>query len=472
MNDRTILPPREDPSGKLSEFAAKLTYDDIPEEQRDYIKKDILDSICCFLAGSTGPAVPTVLESVRSFEASGKGRILIYGDSLPETLAGFVNGTMARSCDIGDTGVEGGHIVEWIMPTLLTGLARAGKTVSGKEFIAAFAAGAEWGARENISTLMQYYNNLNPGEGGGSRYATVALAKLYGFDAEMIWNAAGMAYCAHPQHTQQKYAEGTPDARLQHGYVTADALIITDLVKRGMTSVHGIYQSIGGLYNNIRHEIGSPDILTEDLGTRWMWREGITNKLYAGCYYNHTPVYGVLSLMKEHGIDREQIASIHFVTSHAGEHTWAPRDLKYDPKTPEAAMFSTPYSVAHAVFTGDCYLEAYRPDVFEKNMENPEFVAFMNVLTQENDQEIKATFDDYIVTIHLKDGSEVSRQITDLPGNRTHAVTWEQVEEKFRKTIPYAAVDLGEEKYNRIIEICRHLEDISDVSCLVSALLP
>jgi len=50
--------------------------------------------------------------------------------------------------------------------------------------------------------------------------------------------------------------------------------------------------------------------------------------------------------------------------------------------------------------------------------------------------------------------------------------TWELIIEKFWKCTKFSAVDLGEEKYNRIIEICRNLENETDMRELVNALVP
>lgn len=475
MDVKDIIAPEQDPSGKLAEFAADLKYEDLPKEQREYIKKDILDMMSSFLGGSSGPCMKEVRESVCSWGVNGfgKGKILVFGDKLPETLAAFANGVMARAVDMGDTGVLGGHICEWIVPTLLSGLERAERPVSGKEFMTAFAAGAEWGTREHTTIRLQYNNNLVPGECAGSRYATVALGKMYGFHKEQIWDAAGMSYCAHTMTTQQKYTEGTPDARLQHGYVAADALQITDLVRRGLKSVHGIYMGTAGLLKSICHDnIESPDLLTKDLGKRWMWHENVTNKLYAGCYYSHTPIYGVVSLMKEMGIGKENIEKIHCITSQAGAHVWEPKISKYAPKTPEAAMFSAPYGITQAVFYGDCFLDAYKPENFGKNIKDPEFTAFMNCITQEVDESIQSTFDDYYIEITTKDGHTYKKQECNTPGNQKNPVTWEQVEEKFWKCTKFSAVDLGEEKYKKVIEICKNLENIEDMKCLVATMTP
>lgn len=473
MNVKDIITPGQDPAGKLAEFAANLKYEDLPEEHVDFIKRDVLDMVACLLGGSTGPTVPVVVDSVRSWGGQGDGRILIYGDAAPTPLAGFANGTIARAVDMGDTGSKGGHIGEWIIPALFTYLSGSKTPVSGKEFITAFAAGAEWGAREHNTTKLPYHPNTNPGECAGSRYATVALSKMMGFDKEKIWNAAGMAYSAHPQHEQQKYAEGTPDVRIQHGYVVSNAIQITDLVKRGLHSIHGIYMGHSGLLKMITYtDILSPDFLSEELGKRWVWREGIQQKLYSGCYYNHTTLYGMICIMKEHGIKREDIESAHFRVSTGCDHTWGPIEVKSNPQTPEEAMFSNPYSITQAAFTGDCFLDAFKQDVFEQNMKNLEFVDFMHRLTYEVDPSIETAFDNYGITVTLKDGRTFSKVESGLPGNLTHQLRWDQVIEKFHKASRFAAVDLGEEKYNQIIDICKNMEHEGDMHKLVEALLP
>lgn len=474
VNVEDIITPQQDPAGKLAEFAANLRYEDIPEEHVDFIKRDVLDMIACLFGGSTGPTVPAVIDSVRHLGGgAGTGRILVFGDYAPLTLAGFANGTIARAIDMGDTGAKGGHICEWIIPAVFTCLSASPEPVSGKRFIAAFAAAAEWGAREHNTTRLPYHPNTNPGECAGSRYAAIALAKMLDFDKEEIWNAAGMAYSANPQHEQQKYAEGTPDVRLQHGYVVSHAIQIVDLVKRGLQSIHGIYMGHSGLLKMIKYtDILSPDFLSEDLGKRWVWREGIQQKLYSGCYYNHTTLYSMISVMKEHGIQREEIKSAHFRVSAGCEHTWGPIEVKSNPKTPEEALFSNPYSITQAAFTGDCFLDAFQSDVFRRNMANPEFVDFMHSLTYEVDPTIETAFDNYEITVTLKDGRVFSKVETELPGNLSHQLTWDQVIEKFNKASKFAAIDLGAEKYNKIIEFCKNLENMEDVRELVEALLP
>ena len=462
--------PHLDPAGKLAEMAANLRYEDIPEEHLEYAKKDILNELGCMIAGTTGPTVPAVMDILRGWDAKGSGKVVVFGDELPPTLAAFANGTIARACDLGDTHNEGGHICEWVVPSLFTGLSMAEGKVSGKEFLTAFVAGAEWGAREHVNDHLQYHTTISPGESAGARYATASMAKLLGLDKEQIWSAQGHAYSSKPQAEEQKYNEGMPSVRLQHGYVCSDAVMNVSLAKRGVEGIHGIYMGEGGLLKNIKHgDIYGPDFLTDDLGKRWVWREQVTMKPYAGCKYNHTPICGLLNMMKDHSFSWQEIEKVHYTVSSGCRCTIEPYEEKWAPKTSEEAMFSNPYSVAYAVMTGDCFLDAYEQACVDRNMASPEFRDLMNRLSYEVDPSI-TPFDNYRIRVILKDGRTFSKVEDMLLGNVKNPMTWEQIEHLFWNCTRYSAKDLGKEKYEKVIEICKTMEQLDDVRELVNVL--
>lgn len=474
MNVNDVIAAELDPSGALAQMAADLTYEDVPEEHLEYAKKDILDELACCIAGTTGPTVPTAIELVREWagDCTGEGRILVYGDKVPVPFAAFANGTIARACDMGDTHNKGGHICEWIVPALMSGISMTDQKISGKDFLTAFIAGAEWGAREHVCIHLQYHTTITPGECAGPRYATAALAKMLGLNKDQIWSAQGMAYGARPMSEQQKYNEGTPMVRLQHGYVCADAVKSVSLAAKGVDGIKGIYMGEGGLLKNIKHgDMESPDFLTADLGKRWVWREEVTMKPYAGCKYNHTPICGLLNMMKEHNFTWKDIESVHYTVSAGCKCTIEPADVKWHPTTPAEALFSNPYSVAYAAITGDCFLEAYEQETIDKCMASPEFQDLMPRLSYTVDPSLPP-FDNYPIEVVLKDGTTYNHVEDKLLGNVVNPMTWEQIEHKFWNCTRHSAVDLGKEKYDKIIEYCKNLEQLDDMRDLLAVLVP
>ena len=475
MKVEDIITPEEDPSGKLAEFAANLKFEDIPEENVEFVKKDVLDALACMLAGTSGPTVPAIVDLTRKWSGKneGKGRVVVYGDHMPVPFAAIANGTIARCRDLGDTHNHGGHIVEWVIPTLMTALSADDAKKSGKDFITAFVAGAEWGARQHVTCQLQLHTNRTPGEVAGTFYTSVALAKFKGLNREQIWNTAGLMYGLHPQLEQQKYNEGLPMVRLQHGFISGDAFKCVDMALAGIEGTHGIYMGMGGLLKNIPHELESPDLLTVDLGKRWVWREEVTMKPFAGCKYNHTPICGMFNLMKEHNFTWQDIESAHFNITRGARCTVEPADVKWNPQTPAEAMFSNPYSVAYALITGDCFLDAYDDEMIHKRMADPAFVELMGRLHYSVDEDLsRPPFDDYPIEVTLKDGRKFSKVEDMLPGNVKNPMSWEQIEHKFWNCTKYAAVDLGKEKYEKIIALCKKLDTLEDTHELLEAMLP
>jgi 2-methylcitrate dehydratase PrpD len=473
MNIEDIITPEQDPSAILAQMVADLKFKNIPEEHVEYVKKDVLDELACIIAGTTGPSVAPVVEAVKEWGGTGKAKILVFGDSVPAPFAAFANGTIARAVDMGDTHNTGGHICEWVIPALMTGVSMTDEKKTGKEFITAFVGGAEWGAREHVCIHLQFHTKEIPGEAAGSRYATGALAKFMGLRKDQIWAAQGMAFSAKPFSEQQKYNEGTPQVRIQHGYVCADAVKHVSLAQKGITAMKGIYMGESGILKSIKHgDVESPDFLTQDLGKRWVWREGVTMKPYAGCKYHHTPIYGLLSMMKEHNFTWQDIENAHFTVSKGARCTIEPAEVKWNPKTAAEALFSNPYSVAYAAITGDCFLEAFEEEVVKEKMATPEFKELMPRLSFEADDSLPTPFDNYPITVTLKDGRRFSKVESMLPGNVINPMSWEQLEQKFWNCTRFSAVDLGKEKYQKIIDLCKHLDELEDMTELLEAMVP
>lgn len=474
MQVKDMITPQQDPAGKMAEFVSKLKYEQIPAEQIEYVKRDVLDELGNIIAGSKGPAVPQVLALCNGLcGGQGKGRVLVHGTSASPEMAAFVNGVMARSQDMGDTHTTGGHITEWIIPALMTDMTLRDGKLSGKDFITAFVGGAEWGAREHVCIHLQFHTTTMPGECAGSRYATAALAKFRHLNPEDFWTAQGFAFSIDPQHEQQKYNEGTSMVRVQHGFVVSHALMAVELTKQGLDSMKGIYMGTSGLLKNIWHgDTESPDFLTDRLGERWVWFEGITMKPYGGCKYHHTPIYALLNEMKEKDFTWQEIEHLHYVVSGGCRCTLEPHDAKWAPHTPAECLFSNPYAIAHSAMTGDCFLDAFFQETIDAHMADPAFIDLMNRMTFEIDSSIKTPFDNYTMTVTLKDGRSFTRLEGNLLGNAVHPMDWEDVEHKFWNSTRFAAVDLGKEKYQKIIDLCKNLDQLEDVHELLDAMMP
>src|SRR5699024_10882002 len=105
----------------------------------------------------------------------------------------------------------------------------------------------------------------------------------------------------------------------------------------------------------------------------------------------------------------------------------------------------------------------------QKNMADPALRALMDGMSYDVDESLPS-FDDYTITVTLKDGRTFSRQEKDLPGNVRHPMSWDEAEHKFWNAARFCAVDLGKERYQKIIRLCKNLEQLADMRELADAM--
>lgn len=460
----------QDPAGKLAEMVVNAKYEDFSPEMIEQAKKAVFDTLSVLLAGSSRECVPLAKECTALWsEGAGDGRILVYGDRAPAPLAAWVNGTMARCIDMGDVHESGGHITEWIVPAILSSLQLADRPISGKEFLAAYLACAEVIVRIHTCNALHGHNVGIPGEMGGPLAATMAVSKILGSDVEQMWNAMGITYSVHCLAEGQKYNEAAQTVRLQHGFGGNTAVMATMLGRGGFAGPKGIFLgAAGGALRYNPWDDVKPELLTEELGRRWLFDNGLSLKPYASCKFTHSVVYATISLMEEAQITCEQIEKIHCIISKGAAVVITPEAEKWNPKQTAEAIFSLPYSVAHAAMHGNVFLDAYT----QEEINQPEKRELMSRITAEVDPSIESSFEGFTVKMTLKDGRTLTKTAEYTLGHPKNPMSWEDQIQKFWNCVPYAVVKFPQAQYESIIELCRHLEEMDDITKLRNAMLP
>src|SRR5215207_10442404 len=86
----------------LAEFAARLRYDDLPQDVREHCKNVLLDTLACALAGHQGEETPQIAGLASALAQSDEASI-IGGDRLSLAGATLLNGfliTAVTMCDV------------------------------------------------------------------------------------------------------------------------------------------------------------------------------------------------------------------------------------------------------------------------------------------------------------------------------------------------------------------------------------
>lgn len=468
MNKFSPIEPQQDPMGKLANMVVNTSYEDIPSEVIEIAKKAIFDTLAVTIAGSGWQIVPAVADMVRHWGGRPESTVLIYGNKVPAPMAALVNGTMARSIDMGDVHEQGGHVSEWVVPTLLSALGIAPQTITGKEFLTAYIVAAELGIRVNACFKgTSHAAHGFPGEFNGPFYCTAATARLLKLSTEQTWNALGIAYSTHSLSEMQKYAEGTQMVRLQHGFSGDTAIKACLLAQQGATGPKGILLGLpGGALRHIAWDGIEPNILTDNLGKSWMLAEGLSLKPYASCKYTHSFIEATRQLINNHALDWREIAAIECRGSAGSKMTFEPADAKWNPASAAEAMYSTPYTVATAAITGSVFLDAFS----EAEIARSDKRELMKRITVVCDPDITDQFEGFSVAITMNNGKQVSAKSSYVLGHSKNPMAWADLEAKFWQCVPFAAKSLEQEKLTKLVLWIKELESLLDSKQLIYCL--
>lgn len=467
MRTFETIKPDQDPAGKLAEMVVNIQYEDIPAKVIEASKKAILDTIAVTIAGSSWEVTPQIAEMVKDWGGKPESTVLVYGYKVPAPSAAFANGVMARAIDMGDVHELSGHVTEWIIPTLLSAIGMKKGRTTGQDFLMAYITGAELTVRIGGAIAMAAHTTTGmPGEGSyGPMSCAAAVSRLLGLSVEETWTAMGIAYSNHTLGEFQKYAEGTQMARVQHAFAGDTGIKAPMLVQRGVTAPKGIFLGMGGIFRHLKYDDFNPELLTDELGKKWLF-PGLSLKPFSSCKFTHSFIAATLDIMKDNHLDYKDIMNIHLIGSEGARMVVEPQEAKWNPKTTAEALFSAPYTVATAAITGQVFLG----DFSDEEINRPDKRELIKKITAEIDPEIKNQFEGFTVEITLNNGKKFSNTNDFVLGHPENPMSWEDVQEKFRRCVPHAARKLSKEKCARIIEIIGDLENIEDMSELVQAL--
>lgn len=133
---------------RFAQHASNLRYEQLPPSLVERVKQSVLDTLGVSIGTSTlAEEARIVADYVRALGGVPEARILGFGGAAPAAWAAFANGSLGHMLDYDDVG-GGGHVGIATIPVALALAEKAGG-VSGRELIAAVAAGMDIHVRLN-----------------------------------------------------------------------------------------------------------------------------------------------------------------------------------------------------------------------------------------------------------------------------------------------------------------------------------
>jgi len=166
-------------------------------------------------------------------------------------------------------------------------------------------------------------------------------------------------------------------------------------------------------------------------------------------------------LAREYDIQPEDIAEIIVHTNESGSKVvGTPVEVKKAPQTVAAAQFSMYYTVACAVVHHEVYLDQFTP----QGIRDPRVLDIASKVTTIVDPAIDAGLSApaSIVEIKTKGGKTYSAKSEYSKGHPKNPMSFDECVVKFNKSLAYSVKPVPEGM--KIVEMVRHLEEVTDVA--------
>ena len=448
----------------LAEFALALTYQDLPARAVTMAKQCVEDLIGVALAGSATEQ-GRIWHTYFSRRTDGlQAAAWMPGfPGLAWREAAALNAACGHLLDMDD--VHSGSITHLGVITIPAALA-AGSAFhrSGREVIAAIAAGYEVGARVGEAVNPGAYHYWHTTGVVGALATAAAVGKLLGLDDDQYLSAFGSAG-TQAAGLWEFLPDGAMSKPLHTGKASYSGVLSAYLSQKGFTAASEILEGEKGF---CRAMVKEPHLekLTENMSTDKLKIDINPFKPYACCKHAHAALYAIQELRKAHSLQSEDIAKIKLYVNDITNYLIN----NPQPQTPYGGKFSIQYCSAAMLKFGEVGIAQFS----EECIHNPELTDLMQrieVIRDEAMEQLHAADASKLasrVEIQLQNGQTLTMQVDYPKGDPENPLTWEELCAKF---MSLAVPVYGEAKALRLQNWVASLEQCSDVAQALDACL-
>ncbi len=467
MKQRSAQEKKEDVVWALARNVVQVGYKDLPRDTIEATKKCILDTLGVIEAASgITPGLKELVELVREGDGKEESTILGFGGRVPAWMAAFANGAMSHCLDYDDLHHHArGHLSANTVPSGFAVAERLGN-VSGKDFITAVALGNDLMARFCYSISLKAMWHRTPLFGVFAAAATSG--KLLGLNEEQMVDALGLAFCQAAGTEELRFCVGSDIGGMRDCFPNKGGVLAALMAQKGIRGVRTCFEGKAGLFNVYYGGEYDRNVLTADLGKKFHGTN-IGFKPWPACGATHSYIDTTLALVSEQDIRPENVEQI---TVFAGDHAQnlcQPLEARRKPATTLDAKFSIPFSTAVAVARRKVIIQ----DFSVKGLKDPAVLALAQKVTSVFDAECDSGrgTKPAKVEIKTKDGKVYSKRGEVPYGHPDRPMTWEDLVNKFRDCLSYAAKPVPKENMEKVINMIGKLEGVDDVGRVVLLLV-
>jgi 2-methylcitrate dehydratase len=447
----------------LSRYFLSVEFGDLDGKTVSEAKRRVIDALGCAI-GAFRERPIEIARSVASLVSSKEPATLLgtRRKTSPD-MAAFVNGFMVRYFDFNDTYLskEPAHPSDNLGACLPVAEAE-GK--GGKDLLLSLILAYEIQCRLCDAADIRHrgWDHVNYG------LVSTALAsgRLMGLDVKRSTQAVNIALNGHIAMRQVRAGELSMWKGASFSNAARNGVFAASLAREGMTGPSPIFEGEMGFFRQVS---GPFTLDVESFGGRkGSFKINETYiKYWPAEYHSQTAVWAALELRRKVG-DVGRIQSV-LIESHEAGYTILGKDPeKWRPETKETADHSLPYIVSMALLEGKIDNSTYSPRKFRDSR----VLDFVSRVEVKEDRRLTELYPQNgianRITVRLKDGSTLTEEVIVPKGHPKNPMTDEEVEAKFLRLTKRF---LGEEGSRRALRLLWSLEDVKDVSDIVSALV-
>jgi 2-methylcitrate dehydratase PrpD len=422
----------------LADFAVRTTFERLPGEVIDSVRKRVLDHLGICVAAS---ALDTS-RAARAYACDQGGRPQAHAvgiaQPLPAALAAFVNGVLGHSLDYDDTHLPSVlHPSASVVPAALATAEHVG--ADGAATTAAIAVGLEICVRIGMAGYDAALGNSVFFEHGqhatsicGALGGAVAAGLLHGLDEDGITHVLGVAASMASGLIEANRTGGTVK-RIHCGWAAHAAVSAAQLTGHGFTGPPSILEGRFGFFQAWLRGVYDPSAISEGLGAQWAV-PGIFFKPYPANHFTHAAIDAAIAL-RRHGVRPEDVAAAELgvpapVVRTIGE----PIEVKRAPETGYMAQFSGPYAVTAGLFGGGG-LGVGLDDFTDELARDPRRRALMAKVSVVPDPKCTEIFPHQfpaVLRVRTHDGRELTEEVLANRGGPQRPLSYGELAAKFR----------------------------------------
>lgn len=447
---------------QLARYVDSVDYGDIPENVIHETKKRIIDSLGCAIGAFKAEPVRISLELAKSVRAQRPSTIIGTRTRTTPDMATFVNGNMIRYFDYNDTyfSKEPAHPSDNIA-TCLAGAESARS--DGKELLTSVVLAYEIQCRLCDAANIRHRGWDHVCYGLVS--SALAAGKLMNLSVEKMTQAVNIALNPHLAMRQVRAGELSMWKGCSFANAARNAVFSVMLAREGMTGPSPIFEGEMGFFKQVS---GPFDLDTENFGARTgNFKIAQTYiKYFPAEYHSQSAIWAALEARREFD-NINEVESVEIDTHEAGYTIIGKDPEKWNPQTRETADHSLPYIVAMSLIESKIENATYS----ERKFRDPRVLEFLRKITVREDKSLTEMYPNSIanrVTVRLKSGKVITKQVNDPRGHPKNPMSDEEIEDKFSSLTKKF---LTKSQIGKILETAWNLEKARDVSKLLPLLV-